>query len=574
MSRLLGLLAALALGAVCAAPATADEWHSEQPVPTGSSVPVAVGKVYDIKFWAPNRGALITADGLWAYDGTGWHRLATVCGGTGGRIAWAGPLDFWTISDQVVGQAGLDRGAAQRRSLCHIVNGQVVASYAEPIGTARSYLPMNAAACLAPDDCWFGGERLPGSVNTGAFHLHWNGNALQPFPSLTMHDAVPDPDRAVADYAVHQGALYESVSYAGNAIGNEPEDQPYLLHQVQDGDPPTFTSLFTTTPIDYGADDPAHLAGLQLSSDGAQLWAAAGALSARDGSGTPVNVLLLGPDGFAPLTLSDAGDALATGTRIAAIAAEPGTDDAWVAYVPAREINSDDPPARLVRVHADGTVDSTTTLPGAGDGIARKDQADRLACPAPGQCWMATADGWLFHLGGDLPRDDEPAMHRLITYRPSDNATIKLANDSIPDDDSGIAPPVFNEPPPLTSGPPAPTPKRARARKLITNLRRRVIHRTTLELTFTLTAKAHVQLLAKRRSKVVARTRKTTLAKGRHRLRLKLSVKHWPTKLDLRVTAYTRARGGDDTSSTPSHDPSVADDDPDAGEVTIASVRR
>jgi hypothetical protein len=554
------LLAVLAL-ALGAGPAAADDWHSEQPLTAGGDVPVALGKVYDIKFWAPNRGVLITAAGLWAYDGTGWHQLATVCGGTGGRIAWAGPQDFWTISDQPAGQSLVSPRDLWHRSLCHIVDGKVAASYAQPIGLPGSYLPLNAAACLAPDDCWFGGERLPGVVNTGAFHLHWDGHVLTPAPSLTVRDpTIADPDRAVADLAVHQGALYETVRVDDNAVTGEPSDQPYLVHEVLPGTPPAFIPQFTASPVDYGGQTPSTLSGLQLSSDGASLWAAAGTDDVN--KPLPVTILTLGADGFAPLTLNDPDGLLAPSAMVQGIAAEPGTDAAWVGYQPLPGNGQ----AALVRVHADGTVDSGTALPSAADGIARKGGADRLACPAPGQCWMTTQTGWLFHLGGDLPRDDAPAMHRLITYRPPDASTIVLPPDSLPDDDSGIAPPVFDEPPPIQSTPATDTPKKAKAKKLVTGVKRRLVKRTTLELTFTLTAKARVQLVATRRKTVVARTQKATLAKGKHTLKLKLSAKHWPTKLDLRATPYQAA------STTPGAD-AEADDDPSAGTVTIATVR-
>lgn len=578
MTRLLAAtLAALTCATAAPALAAADDWHSAQPTVAGSPAPTALGRVYDMRFWAPNRGVLLTAAGVWAYDGTGWHPLATVCGGTGGRIAWAGPLDFWTISDQAVGQSNVTASQRQRRSLCHFQDGKVVASYAQPIGSQAEYEPMTAAACLTPGDCWFAGGRLPASApNRGAFHLHWDGTSLTAIPSTTAHDSsVQDPDRAVADLATHQGSIYESVAAGGDPIDGEPADHPFVLHQIFDGDPPAFAPLFPASAIDYGGQDPAGLAAFLFSSDGDDLWAAAGA--AGDTSRAPVTIMRLQPAGLTPLTLTDPSGALATdaATRVAGVAAEPGTDDAWVAYFPGEEDgNPDQQVARVARVHADGSVDAVSALPGAGDGLARKQQADRIACPATGQCWLATRAGWLFHLGGDLPRDDAPEMHRLITFRPSDAATTRLPPDSLADDDSGIAPPVFNEPPPLTDRPGTDDVAPKRARRLVTGLRRRMIHRTTLELTFTLTAKARVQLVAKRRNKVVARTRRTTLARGKHRLRLKLNAKRWPTKLDFRVTAYNKAPSTTTAPTAGSRDPSRADDDPDAGAVTIASVKR
>ncbi len=540
-ARLIAALAAftLMLSLGCAA-ALADDWHSEQPLTVGSDVPVSLGAVSDIEFWAPNRGVLITDRGLWAYDGTGWHQLSTVCGGARGRIAWAGPLDFWTISDQPVGRPVPFGESGVARSLCHFVNGAVVASYAQPLGLADSYPAMNGAACLAPDDCWFGGARLPGTVNTGAFHLHWDGTALTPWPSLTVRDpSISDPDRTVTDIVAHQGALYESVSVDGNVLDNEPDDQPFLLHEIQPGSPPVFRPLFTSEPIDYHGAAPAALGTVigvpRLSSDGSTMWF----VGSNRGAAGPL-ILRLGSGGLTQLTLNDPAGVLTSDGQITAIAAEPGTDAAWVGYV--LPFDTVGPlPARLARVHADGTVDDVLTLPSAADDIARKQPTIALACPAAGQCWMATQAGWLFHLGGSLPRDDEPAMHRLITYRPADAATSLVSPDTLPDDDSGIAPPVFDQPPPIGYAPPATGDGKPKAKKLVTGVRRRLIGRTTLQVSFTLTARARVQLVAKRKKTVVAKTSRQTLAKGKHKLRVTLNRKHWPTALDLRAEPYKKA---------------------------------
>ncbi len=534
LSSALVALALTACGAI-AAPAMGEEWHSQQPLTVGSEVPVSLGKVYDIEFWAPNRGLLITADGLWAYDGTSWHRLSTVCGGTGGRIAWAGPLDFWTISDQVAGQGGLLIESGAQRSLCHFVNGAVVASYAQPIGLAGSYEQMNAAACLAPDDCWFGGERLPGTVNTGAFHLHWDGRELSPVPSLMVREPeIGDPDRAVADLAVHEGGLYESVRVDSGHVAGEPDDRPYVLHEIFPGSPPAFVPLLPSSPIDYGGQPSYLLSPLQLSGDEEELWAAAGGNDCC--TPVPVTILRLGPEGFAPLTLNDPGGLLNPTVRVNAIAAEPGAAAAWVAYRRGDEVGNAAPfSARLVLVHADGTVGEEAVLPTAGEGLARKERADRLACPGPEQCWMSTETGWLFHLGGDLPRDEDPAMHRLITYRPPDGSTLVLPLDTLPDQESEAS--RFAEEPPLR---PEPLPHHRRQRQLVLGVHQRVVGGTTVELRFSLAARARVQLVAKRGKKVVASTKRATLSKGKHVLRLRLNPKHWPTKLDLRAKRVKR----------------------------------
>ena len=119
-----GLIAAVVgvalfcLGLSPACSLAASGWHSEQPVAAGAGVPVPLGEVGDIEFWAPNRGALITGGnggmpaGVYAYDGTGWYLYSTVCGGREGRIAWTGPDEFWTISDQRAGEGRVRHAAA------------------------------------------------------------------------------------------------------------------------------------------------------------------------------------------------------------------------------------------------------------------------------------------------------------------------------------------------------------------------------------------------------------------------------------------------------------------------------
>src|SRR5262249_415424 len=137
---------------------------------------------------------------------------STVCGGREGRIAWVGPDDFWTVSDQQPGQEVLIKPKPSI-SLCHFKEGAVVASYAEPVGVAGSYLQMDAAACNGPEECWFGGGKLPLTAPTqGAFHLFWNGLSLATVPSLTtVQTELEDPARGVVGLAYHDGLLYESV---------------------------------------------------------------------------------------------------------------------------------------------------------------------------------------------------------------------------------------------------------------------------------------------------------------------------------------------------------------------------
>jgi hypothetical protein len=525
------LLALLALAGVRVGAAAAAEWHSEQPVTGALGVPTAIGEIGDVEFWAPNRGMLITAGnegvkaGLFAYDGTGWYRYSTVCGGHEGRIAYAGPNDFWTISDQ---QAGQQTGEAPppHISLCHFVNGAVVASYAEPQGVPASYLPMDAAACASPSDCWFGGERLPGTTNVGAFHLHWDGSEVEPVPPLT--EAAPeieDPGRSVSDLVFHQGAFYESVSVRPGDEAPEEAAEPSLLHQLFSGGGPfAFVPLYPEAPLGV---DPEDLEGLHLGSDGEELWAVAGA---AEGSQVPVTALRLGEAGFEQVSIQDPGAVLASGDGIGDVAPEPGSAGAWLSYREPGDFEGSS--ARLARIHADGSVDSPVLLPGPGESLAAKGPAGPVACPAQGQCWTATQKGWLFHLGPDLPEESDPALHALVTYRPPDASLPSVPSTSLPEDDSGAN---AGGDAPAAEIAEEPLPKRRPA--LLTGLHQRVLAGHILELTFVLHARARVRLLAKRGASVVAKTRRYTLAKGKRQLRLPLDPKRWPTKLDLQVHA-------------------------------------
>lgn len=535
MRRALFLVLALATFVVGSTPARAaeSEWHSDQPVAAGIETPVPFGEVGDIEFWSPNRGLLITAGnsgmpaGLYAYDGTGWHLYSTVCGGTQGRIAWAGPDEFWTISDQRPSEepGGGSGTALMHRSLCHFKNGEVVASYAEPIGQGTSYLPMSAAACEGPDNCWFGGERLPAGGNTGAFHVHWDGSNLSPVPSLTVSEPdLKDPGRSVFDIAFHQGQLYESVSVRA---GDEPvdESEPSYLHRVSPT-PQPFEPLFTPGLVTGGT--PEGLDGFHLAGDGTALWAMSGAAASGAGSTTTPTLLRLEAGAFEQVPLT--GGILAAGFMIKGFAMEPGTGGAWASFT--RSFNPGEP-AHLAFVEANGTVDPEIELPRPEEELNIKGVSGPVSCPAAGQCWMATGKGWLFHLGGPLPQDTDPAMQQLITFRPCDDACRSGNGVGLPEDNSGAEPEAerFPEVPEYEAPPKGPR----KPRPLYNHLKQKVIDGNILQLTFDLHAEAHVQLIAEAKKKVVAKTPRMTMDKGHHRIRLRLDPKHWPTHLSFQV---------------------------------------
>ncbi|HVW48472.1 MAG TPA: hypothetical protein VHA76_15555 [Solirubrobacterales bacterium] len=513
-------------------------WHTQQP--SGAIGPTALGEVGDISCWQANRCVLTTKGnggmpaGIYAFNGVEWHLYSTVCGGTEGKIAWAGPNEFWTIADQPAGQV-IGGGSARQTfkvSLCHFKDGAVVASYAEPIGVGSSYRPMNAAACNGPDECWFAGERLPGTGNVGAFHLYWNGLTLTPVPSLSqLQPQLHDPGRSVFGLAYHRGALYEGVTVAeGDTAPGEAAGEPDLLHRVVPGTLPEFVGIAANAPVTYGGAEAtaADLQGFRLSDGGGALWAASGAHPGGSTLGA-VTVLRLGAGGLEQVTLDDPRSTFKAGDVVSGLAAEPGTEAAWIAYGHANELAGTFR-ARVALVRADGTVEGPISLPLEGEGApAAVGPAGPITCPAVHQCWMASSSGWLFHLGPNLPVDEDPAMNGVISFRPPDNSLPSVPPIFLPEDNSGADEETKKQQAEIEA---EPLPKRKPA--LLYKLHQKLIGHT-LELTFVLRAKAHVQLLAKRKGKVVAKTGRLTLDKGPGRLRVRLDPRRWPTKLDLQV---------------------------------------
>ncbi len=425
-ARVLAALAVLALwqasGAIPAgaAPLADDggaEWQVEQPLPPPpppgvepSSTPIALGRIGDIEFWAPDRGALITAGngssvppGVWFYNGVRWRELATVCGATDGRIAWAGPDEFWTISDGRAGAAiasGSERPPLEDNTLCHFAAGpegrmQVVASYASPPFLSTSYQAMHAAACIAPNDCWFAGERLP-EPQTGAFQLHWNGHALEPVPYLPEGHVV----RGMTPFA---GRLFESVSLlASDPVETTLRHPPPLRIINPAGSAHMFEGV-EELPL-YGPEEFAFaLDFLHLGSDEEALWAAAGPVLGVVPGSEPAGVTVLrktpsaalwtqvlGPE-TAPSGLERFPEGLVDG-----VAAEPGTTAAWLALdTKLHAKNHTATQALVARIAADGTVSDEASLPGAGDPHGPLGAAEQVACPATHDCWLATESGWL-----------------------------------------------------------------------------------------------------------------------------------------------------------------------------------
>ncbi|HEX4482809.1 MAG TPA: hypothetical protein VH081_03415 [Solirubrobacteraceae bacterium] len=596
---LLLALAALASAATALAQPFEDEagasWKLEQPQPpepppgvAPSSTPVGLGQIGDIKFWAPNRGLLITAGngktippGVWAYNGERWHELSNQCGATDGRIAWAGPNEFWTVSDGRPGQASVNGKVPPiiDDTLCHFAGGAIVGSYASLAFQPSSYQPMHAAGCFlegsGSKDCWFAGDPLAEPA-TGAFHLNWNGSTLS---------AAPNPQgRAVEDIAEYEGSLYESVrvrprqeplkpSEEDRLSEPEPAGEPSLIHQIAPaGVEPTFTSLFPGLPTYAPGSSPSALSFLHLSAGAEAMWAAAGATREKPStSEQPGQATVLrdaGGQWSEPIGPgSGAPDPFAQ-EAIESIAADPETGAAWLAVDSQEDAAQPSPTAEatVARVAADGTISDTETLPAAAEGGGGKGAAKQIVCPAVHDCWMTTTQGWLFHLAPEgertLPRDEDSAFDGgnpsfsgpTIITRPEDQGLPQVPPDEPPIDDSGL----LGEPPAAAALLPevhAEEEDRVPV-ALLSQIHSRLVHGTTLELRFHLAVNARVRLIAKRKKKVVASTAMRTFAAGNRKLLLRLNAKRWPTKLDLQThalaplpTTSTRGAGTDSVST-------------------------
>ncbi len=526
---------ALSLWAIGAAGARADPliWRLEQPPPpAGVPFKVPLGAPGDLSFWAPNRG-LLTVEGnstiprgIYSWNGQSWHQLATVCGGPAetARIAWAGPDEFWVVSEPSLPRAG------SGLSLCRFKGGQVVGSWSTRVDAADPFRQMLSATCNGAADCWFGGvgsqDALGGRI--GAFHLHWDGIALE---------TVYGPQgRAVSDMEFHQGSLFES-TMVGRAPGNrddpvdlaEPEPVPRLLHAISGA---SFGSdPFLPQPLPGVPADGTEL--LALDSDGSDLWAVGG--GAASGPSAPPEGAVARPPiaarlvggAFQQLPLS--GD-FGAADRLGDVATMPGSDGAMATVVPYGERHSTNSKAAVVTIAADGTA-TIARLPASGAG---RGSAARIACPAPNECWLATWGGWLFHYsdGTPLPVDTDPAFQGTIVFRPNESAE-QFIPDALPADDSQLFAPA-----PLEDA----KAKEPRTRRLPPLLKRIQSDRQGLTLTvsFTVTRRARVALIGKRGGRTVARTPQQVFAPGRHALSLRVSRERYPTKLAFKASAVKR----------------------------------
>jgi hypothetical protein len=358
--------------------------------------------------------------------------------------------------------------------------------------------------------------------------------------------------------------LFESVQLAkGDKLSEEePLGEPSLLHLITPiGQQPTFLSLTPGVPMYNETEKPTSLGFLHLGADDSALWGAANPVSPAKLESAEVTVVrdtnkgvwsqLIGPTsepqpGGNPFTKFPQPKTRAeenANQEIASIAPDHSGEGAWLAISsPENASLGRGALAMLAHLSSSGAVSERQTLPSAAEieqGLGPKGAASKIACPAPGDCWLATSAGWLFHLsdGKQLPRAAifDQAFPGLITVRPLDGGVPQVQPDAPPIDDSGLRGEIAAA---LT--PPAEelaTTQTAVPLPLLTHVRTRLLRRTTLELSFHLAARAQIRLVARRRHRVVARTPMRTFEPGDRKLLLLLNIHSWPTKLDLQTHA-------------------------------------
>ena len=337
---------------------------------------------------------------------------------------------------------------AQHISLCHFKDGQVVASYAEPIGVAE-LLPADGRRRLRGPRRLLVRRRTPARQTStiGAFHLHWDGTLAAPAAVARPNrrpNCRPGPrgDRASPSTRV---GFYESVAGARRRLAPGEPKPPSPSSCTRSSPAPRRRSSRCprTAPIDYGAGAEAERTAKASTSaatdDG--LWAISGAPSAP----ATVTVLRLGEDGLRPSCRSIDPDGVLGAGRRRSTASPPspaGDTPGSASHSPANRIGAASAPALRPT--------STPTAPSArrsscraeGEGIGARARPGRSPAPAAGQCWMATA-ARLALPPRSRPRPRTPTRRCTRRRSPSGLATTACRScrrTRLPEDDSGAKP--------------------------------------------------------------------------------------------------------------------------------------
>ena len=361
----------------------------------------------------------------------------------------------------------------------------------------------------APSDCWFGGERLPGTAeNVGAFHLHWDGAAITAIPSLTIFSpSCRDPGRSVSGLAYHQGSFYESVDVEQGDVPASKKKPPKKRASAprsctgsNPAPPRPFKPLFGSEPFDYGeaSAEASELQGFRLSGDdGEPLWAVAGAEGS--GSAAALTALRLEPAGLGAAAARRPGRNPRTGRRgrrrrrRAGQRRRLGRLQSQVADA-LRELSGPSRPGPRRR-HA-STPQRRCCRRGRSRRRSDRPQGPRRAGRLHGGRAVLDGDRKAAGCSTSAPipsRTADPAMHVLVTFRPKDDSLPIAAADRTARRRLRRQRRRRQLRPGRTA---EASSKRCRTgrRRWYAKIKQQLVDGTVLEMSFTLRAKAHVRL--------------------------------------------------------------------------------
>jgi hypothetical protein len=548
-------------------------------------------RVTSMAFRAWNRGlAAVTTQsgantpfGVWLFNGSRWYPDPTFPGSatcSGGRVLWAGKLDYWLVGATPWGRLCRFDGVSLQWEPLPIPKAAIAqvpleVSKQHPAGVLEGR-GITTGACFAWDDCWFFGDF--GVV------LHWDGQALSdgstgpvksPWLAGGFNAAV-----ARTDPAGHRFGF--AVTDSGGS------DQGQQLPARPDGTPPPqlfgsnggpFSPLAFSPPTAPIPGDPyrTDLVAVDFALQG-------GGWVAGNPVGVTVNVTpgsrTLRTSQPAPLTRLDAaGDPVscpgydqstftfepADGSESyvwSSLAAVPGTGAAVaggtvrrpLAAPPLPLTQPGDGDAALVSVDCGKTPSVTRfVIPDPFDPdqahaalvpANNRAAATALAADVANDAWAATTSGLLSRVV-DANRQDyfqRPHMYRLTDGQPPLTAA---------GDDYEPRPSIFKLDPPVYQVLPPPSPVITPVTTTTTTTTTHVVHKPgkpaiygvkakshrsrkgafTLVITFKVRAPVTIGAQALRRGKVVSSTGLKRFRPTHGELVLRLDPKHWPTKI-------------------------------------------
>jgi hypothetical protein len=502
-------------------------------------------EVTSLAFRAWNRGLAATRRfeggstpfGVWLWNGSSWSPDPTFPGSStcpGGKVLWAGKLDYWLVGAGNWGRLCRFDGANfqwQPLSLPTASLDRVTVGTTPSGQPIRSPGGITSGACHAWNDCWFFGTH--GTV------LRWDG--------ATLSDASPDagsPWRwtGFADAVAKRDAAGNPVGFAVGLSARSPFRPDEAVPAQPDGSPPP--QLLGSdggpfAPVPFVPDgvpvpgDPFRTDLVAVDADAAGRAWTAGVPRIRSLSPQPAPIGIttrFGPDPACPGP--GAGRFPGSGPGLnyiwRSLSTVPGTDSALVGgsvFSPGPPPDPEQP--ILVRMMCAGLVEETRFL------VPDPEDPARGLVPRRGGIAAVTAtasnDAW-----AALPRFETvlassekvstpPVLLRLQDGRPPQAP----AGDDLED-----RPIVLTDDSPVPAGVPSPEvvvrPKLPKFFAFRSRFKGR-----TLTLTFRVRRPGLLGLQALRKKRVVATTGLRRFRPPRGTLKLKFNPKKWPTRIEL-----------------------------------------